>query len=110
MIGLVILIVALIGIYWALSSVFGIFTTVLGLIIPVMIWMLIGFLVGKMMRGKGYGPLGDAALGLAGGIVGSLLLGWLPIGGLFGAIITGILGAIIVIFAVRLFHDANFAR
>ncbi len=110
MIGLLILIVALIGIYWAVTSVLGIFTTVLGLIVPVLIWMLIGFLVGKMMRGKGYGPLGDAALGLAGGIVGSILLGWLPVGGLFGAIVTGILGAVIVIFAVRLFHDANFAR
>jgi len=112
MIQLLALIIVLIGIYWAVSSVFGFFAGIAGLVFTVLVWMLIGWLAGKALRGKGYGPVGDAALGLGGGIVGSIVLGilGLNVGGLVGTIIGGVVGAVILIFLIRLLHDADFAR
>lgn len=112
MVELLILIIVLIGIYWAASSVLGIFAGIAGLILSVLVWMFIGWIAGKILRGKGYGPIGDAALGLVGGIVGSIVLGifGLNFGGLVGTIIVGVVGSVLLVFVIRLFHDADFAR
>src|SRR5574341_978557 len=88
---------------------------VLGLIIRIVIWMLAGMLAGRLLRGQGYGPIGDILLGLAGGIVGNLCLGLIGLGGLnnipvLGSLIVGVIGAVIVVYLVRLVHDASFAR
>jgi len=88
---------------------------VLGLIIRIVIWMLAGMLAGRLLRGQGYGPIRDILLGLAGGIVGNLCLGLIGLGGLnnipvLGSLIVGVIGAVIVVYLVRLVHDANFAR
>ena len=53
-------------------------------------------------------------LGIAGGIVGSLVLGVLGVGGignipLIGGILVGVIGAVILVWLVRQFADRNFA-
>ncbi|GAB4512522.1 MAG: hypothetical protein OHK0046_12190 [Anaerolineae bacterium] len=97
----------------AIGVVGSLFSAALGLVnlaIMILSWMLIGFLAGKLLRGRGYGPLGDTALGLAGGVVGSILLRGIADITLVGGVIAGVLGAVIVVFAVRLFGNENFAR
>jgi len=85
-----------------------------GLVITLVIWMFAGALAGQIMRGEGYGPLGDIGLGLVGGIVGSMLFGLVGLGNiasipLLGPILSGAVGAIVFIYLVRLFHK-DFAR
>jgi uncharacterized membrane protein YeaQ/YmgE (transglycosylase-associated protein family) len=87
---------------------------ILQLLIAMVIWMLVGNVAGQIIRGEDYGVIGNIALGLAGGFVGTHLfriLGWHGILGLpiIGYIVTGVIGAIIFIYMMRLV-DKNFAR
>jgi uncharacterized membrane protein YeaQ/YmgE (transglycosylase-associated protein family) len=81
--------------------------------IPNLIWFLLiglvaGWLAGKVMRGKGYGVLGDIVIGAIGGVVGGWLFGLLGIsaGGLIGALITAFVGAVVLIWLLRLLRRA----
>lgn len=63
-----------------------------------------GWLAGLIMRGRGYGLIGDFLLGLVGGIIG----GWLARGaGIWpeswlGEIIVAVIGGVILVVIVRL--------
>lgn len=111
MVELAVLAIAVIGIYWVVSSVISIGSGILGIVIPLAIWMGIGWASGKLLRGKGYGPIGDVLLGLLGGVVGNVLFGMMNIGigGVVGTFAAGIVGAVVFIFVIRLVHDAKFA-
>lgn len=92
----------------------GLFGKILGLAISLVIWSVTGFFAGKVMRGEGYGIVGNIVIGLIGGIAGSLLMsifGWfLPFNiPFFGGIIAGVLGAVAFIVVVRLFFNDQFA-
>lgn len=108
---LIVLGIAVIGIYWLVSSVISIGSGILGIVIPLAIWMGIGWAAGKLLRGKGYGPVGDVILGLLGGVVGNTLFDVMNIGigGVVGTFAAGIVGAMVFIFVVRLIHDSEFA-
>ncbi len=95
-IGLAILAIILLVAYFALNIAVGLG----GLILTVIIWAVIGWLAGQIMRGGGYGVLGDILLGLVGGLVGGLVFNLLNLnvgGGLIGTIIVGVVGSVIVI-------------
>ncbi len=108
LIGLAILIIVALVIVAAVSTLGAVFK----ILIPLLIWALIGYLAGQIMRGKGYGLVGDVLLGLIGGIVGGFVLGLvgLGFGGIIGTILSGVVGAVLVIFVVRMVHDADFAK
>lgn len=56
------------------------------------------------MKGSGYGPLTDIALGIVGGIIGGWvlrLLGFYTTGGLIPSILVAIFGAVILVLLVR---------
>ena len=67
----------------------------------------IGWLAGQIMRGKGFGLLGNMALGIIGAFVGGFLFRFLNIslGGTFGSLVTALVGAIVLLFVVGLFKD-----
>ena len=73
------------------------------------IWLIIGaiagWLAGKIMGG-GYGLIGDIIVGIVGGYIGGWLWGVLKlpaIGGAWvGPIITATIGAVVLIFLIRL--------
>lgn len=97
------ILIALVALF-ALSAVLGI---VVDLFIPVLVWAVIGWLSGQLMRGRGFGVLGNILLGLGGGVIGSVLFGLLGVGagGLIGRIVAGVVGAVVLIFLVRTFSD-----
>ena len=74
-----------------------------------LIWWLIvgliaGFLASVVMRGGGYGIVGDIIAGLIGAFIGGWLFGQLGIntgGGLLGSIIVAFIGACIFIALLR---------
>lgn len=74
-----------------------------------LIWFLVigilaGFLAGKLVRGSGFGLLGDLVVGVVGAWIGGHVLGWLGIvtWGLVGSLVTALLGAVILLWIIRL--------
>ena len=77
------------------------------------LWFLIigivaGWLAGMIMRGGGYGLLGDLVIGVVGAFVGGWLLGMLGLyaGGSIGQLVSATIGAVVLIFIVRLLKRA----
>ena len=68
-----------------------------------------GWLAGKLMKGRGFGLVGNIIVGLVGGLLGGWLLGALdaPIGsGLGSQILTSLIGASALLFAIGLFKKS----
>lgn len=73
------------------------------------LWFLIiglvaGFLAGLIMKGRGFGFIGNLIVGVIGAILGGFLFGLIGIesGGLIGSLITALAGALILLFIVGL--------
>lgn len=72
------------------------------------IWFLIiglvaGWLAGQVMKGRGFGLIGNLIVGVLGALIGGFLLGPLLSGlGIIGAILTAAIGAIILLFVIGL--------
>jgi uncharacterized membrane protein YeaQ/YmgE (transglycosylase-associated protein family) len=62
-----------------------------------------GWLTGLIMEGKGFGLIGDLAVGLLGGLLGAWLarLVRLPVHGWIGQILVSIVGGVILVAALR---------
>ena len=76
-----------------------------GLVIFLAIGALAGWLAGKVVRGTGFGLIGDLIVGVAGALVASLLFPALGIvlgTGIVSEIIYSAIGAIILLLIVRL--------
>jgi uncharacterized membrane protein YeaQ/YmgE (transglycosylase-associated protein family) len=78
------------------------------LLIILAIGAVAGWLAGIIMKGGGYGLPGDIVIGIIGAFIGSFLFGLLGIsaGGLIGQIITATVGAVVLIFLLRLVKKA----
>ncbi|SDH75636.1 GlsB/YeaQ/YmgE family stress response membrane protein [Nitrosomonas sp. Nm132] len=66
-----------------------------GLLIFIAIGAVAGWLAGILMKGRGFGLLGNIIIGIVGAIAGGLLFGLL---GLIGSIVTAIVGAALLLF------------
>lgn len=75
-----------------------------GILEWIVVGLIAGWLTGKMMSGRGYGLAGDLFLGLLGSIVGGFVIGLFTRGraDFIGTLIVSVLGAVIVVFVVRL--------
>jgi uncharacterized membrane protein YeaQ/YmgE (transglycosylase-associated protein family) len=75
-----------------------------GIIAWIVVGIVAGFLAGLVMRGGGFGLIGDLICGLVGAFVGGFLLGFIVPGdvGFWGSIGVAFVGACVVIFIVRL--------
>tara|TARA_R110001592_G_scaffold68269_3_gene209132 strand:- start:10609 stop:10863 length:255 start_codon:yes stop_codon:yes gene_type:complete len=75
-----------------------------GLIIFLAIGALSGWLAGKIIKGGGFGLVGNIIIGIVGAIIGGYVFGLLGIsaGGLIGQIITATAGAVILLYGVKL--------
>ena len=73
-----------------------------------LIGLLAGWLAGQVMRGGGFGIVGDMIVGVIGALIGGWVFGLLGIGagGLIGALITAFVGAVILLFLIRLIRRA----
>jgi uncharacterized membrane protein YeaQ/YmgE (transglycosylase-associated protein family) len=80
-----------------------------GLIWFLLVGLIAGWLAGRVMRGGGYGVIGDMIVGIIGALLGGWLFGKLGIsigGGLIGAIITAFVGAVIFVALLRVLRRA----
>jgi uncharacterized membrane protein YeaQ/YmgE (transglycosylase-associated protein family) len=80
----------------------------MNLIIFLVIGALAGWLAGVIMKGRGFGIIGNIVVGILGSFVGGWLLPMvgLGIGGEFGGFITAVIGAVILLFIVGLIKKA----
>ena len=76
-----------------------------GIIIWLIIGAIAGWLAGQIIKGGGFGLVGNIVLGIVGAVVCGWLLPRLGLyigGGLLGDIINATIGALLVIFIIRL--------
>ena len=75
-----------------------------GLLAWLVVGLVAGFLASMVMRGGGYGILGDIIVGVVGAFIGGLLASLLGFGGtagLLGSIVIAFIGACILIAILR---------
>ena len=83
---------------------------IVSLAVQLLMWGIIGWLAGQIMRGRGYGAVYNILLGFGGGIVGGIIFRILPLSGLgdlwlIGSVLSGVVGAVALIYIVRLFSQ-----
>ena len=63
-----------------------------------------GWLAGKILKGKGFGLIGNIVVGIVGAFVGGFLFDFLGLsaGGFFGSIIMATIGAVVLLYVVSL--------
>ena len=78
------------------------------------LWFLVvgvvaGWLAGVLVKGGGFGLIGDLVVGIVGAVLGGFLFGTLGVslgGGLIGSIVVATIGAVVLLFIVRLIKRA----
>jgi uncharacterized membrane protein YeaQ/YmgE (transglycosylase-associated protein family) len=75
----------------------------MGIVAQILIGILAGWLAGKIMRGRGFGLVGDLILGLVGSLLGGLVFGLFGLGSynLIGSIVVATVGAMLLLYLVR---------
>ncbi len=72
------------------------------------IGMIAGWLAGLIMRGEGFGLLGNMIVGVLGAMVGGYMFSFLNITtghGLVGSLFTALVGAVVFLFLVQLIKN-----
>jgi uncharacterized membrane protein YeaQ/YmgE (transglycosylase-associated protein family) len=75
------------------------------LVVIVLVGLIAGWLAGQVMRGAGFGLIGDLIVGLLGALIGDWLLPRLDIHigvGLVALIVNAFIGAIVLLIVLRL--------
>jgi uncharacterized membrane protein YeaQ/YmgE (transglycosylase-associated protein family) len=75
----------------------------------IFIGLMAGWLAGRLMKGGGFGVVGDVVVGVLGALIGGHLFRILGVslgGGLLGAIAVATIGAMVLIFILRLIKRA----
>jgi uncharacterized membrane protein YeaQ/YmgE (transglycosylase-associated protein family) len=76
----------------------------------IVVGLVAGWLAGQVMKGGGYGFLGNLVLGVLGAMLGGFLFrsfGASAGTGLLGAIVVATIGAVVLLFVVRLFKRGS---
>jgi len=72
-------------------------------------WLLVGLIAGavasSLVRGRGYGCLGNIIVGLIGAVIGGFIANYFDLGSFhfFGTLIVSIIGAVILLLILNLF-------
>jgi uncharacterized membrane protein YeaQ/YmgE (transglycosylase-associated protein family) len=75
----------------------------------ILIGLTAGWLAGQLMKGGGFGVVGDIVVGVIGALLGGFLFHTLGVsagGGLLGSLIVAVIGAVVLLFLLRLIKKA----
>jgi uncharacterized membrane protein YeaQ/YmgE (transglycosylase-associated protein family) len=75
----------------------------------ILIGLVAGWLAGKIMKGKGFGVVGNIVIGVIGALIGGFLFRLVGIstnGGLIGSLIVATIGAVVLLWLLRFFKKA----
>lgn len=70
-----------------------------------LIGLVAGWLAGQIMKGRGFGLIGDLVIGVIGAFIGGFLFGSM-LSGLIGELISATLGAIILLLVIKVLKKA----
>ena len=72
------------------------------------IGLIVGWLAGHLTRGRGFGLIGDLIVGVVGAGLGGHILGFFGVHyyGLIGSFISALIGAVVLVSAIRLIKQA----
>jgi uncharacterized membrane protein YeaQ/YmgE (transglycosylase-associated protein family) len=75
----------------------------MGIIIWILGGIIAGWITGLIMKGKGFGLIGDLVIGLLGGVIGGWLAGLIGLSATswLGQIIVAVIGGVILVAIVR---------
>lgn len=70
----------------------------------IIIGILVGWVAGLITKGRGHGLIGNLVVGVIGAIAGGFMFDFLniEIGGQFGSFIMAVLGAVVVLYIMRI--------
>ena len=75
----------------------------------ILVGLIAGWLAGQLVKGGGFGVVGDIVVGIVGALIGGFLFGRMGVsagGGMLGSIIVATIGAVILILLLRLVRRA----
>ncbi len=75
----------------------------------ILIGLAAGWLAGQLVKGGGFGLVGDIVVGVIGALLGGLLFSTFGVstdGGLLGSLIVATIGAVVLLFGLRLIKSA----
>ena len=75
----------------------------------ILIGLTAGWLAGQLMKGGGFGVVGDIVVGVIGALLGGFLFRTLGVsigGGLLGSLIVAVIGAVVLLFLLHLIKKA----
>jgi uncharacterized membrane protein YeaQ/YmgE (transglycosylase-associated protein family) len=82
-----------------------------GIIAWLVVGLIAGWLAGLVMKGGGYGVIGDIVIGIVGAFIGGWLFSALgissPMGGMGGTIFVAFIGAVVLLFVLRLIRGST---
>ena len=81
----------------------------MSLLVFLLVGIVAGWLAGKLVRGGGFGLIGDLVVGVIGAFVGGVLFNSLGVssgGGLLGSIVVATVGAVVLLMLIRLIKRA----
>jgi uncharacterized membrane protein YeaQ/YmgE (transglycosylase-associated protein family) len=80
-------------------------------------WLIVGLVAGvlaSMVMGGGFGLIGDIVIGIVGAFIGGWIFRTLgarvPIGGLGGVILVAFIGAVVLLFVLRIIRRSSRPR
>ncbi len=76
----------------------------------ILIGLIAGALAGQIVRGGGYGIVGDIVVGVIGALLGGFLFSTFGVstgGGLLGSLIVATIGAVVLLYGIRLVNKAS---
>jgi uncharacterized membrane protein YeaQ/YmgE (transglycosylase-associated protein family) len=102
--------------YYRCSNVLKVHKEDKDMLAAIVWWLIVGliagFLASVVMRGGGYGVIGDIIVGIVGAVIGGFLAGLLGIGtsNIIGTIIIAFIGACILIAILRAVARGGYGR
>ena len=75
----------------------------------ILIGLAAGWLAGQLVKGGGFGVVGDIIVGVIGALLGGFLFSTFGVstgGGLLGSLIVATIGAVVLLFGLRLIKSA----
>lgn len=80
-----------------------------GIVIWLVIGAVAGWLAGQIVKGGGYGLVGDIIVGIIGSVIGGWIFGSYVVGapGIVGAIIGSTIGAVVLLFLIKMLRRAT---
>ena len=75
----------------------------------ILIGLAAGWLAGQLVKGGGFGLVGDIVVGVIGALLGGFLFNAFGVstgGGLLGSLIVATIGAVVLLFGIRLIKSA----